>query len=75
MAQMTDVTKIELAKALKAVKKAAGHWEKCLLVQLEGIGRFDETATQQARQAYSDAQGDVLLLLSGGSTNGGLLEE
>jgi len=72
---MNDATKIELAKALKAVSKAAGHWGKCLTVQLDGIGRFDESAANQAREDYRDAQGEVLLLLSGGNTNGGLLEE
>lgn len=49
---LPDGTKAELAEALAAVRKAAAHWQKCLLVQIEGIGRFDATACRLAARRY-----------------------
>lgn len=53
---LPDDSKVALAKQLAEVRKRAGRVQKCLLVQLEGTGRFDAHAT---RSAWGDYQAAV----------------
>lgn len=61
---MLDATKEQVAAALGAVRKAASHWQKCLLVSIEGIGQYDVSAVRAARDAYEQSVANVSSILA-----------
>jgi hypothetical protein len=52
---LPDTAKEELIEALGVVKKTAGHYQRCLGVQIRAEGRFDPQATRAAADRYRRA--------------------
>jgi hypothetical protein len=70
-----DATKVELVKALKTVEARARHWRRCLLVELEGVGRYDPLAVRTARDRYAEAAASADAILSDAVPPAGLFME
>jgi hypothetical protein len=52
---LLDDAKVAMAKKLQEVEAKSRHVRKCLLVELEGYGRFNAHAVRAAWEAYQGA--------------------
>lgn len=64
MREPLDATKQQLADALAEVNKAGLRWKRCLLVGIEGYGRYDHSAAEEARAEWEHACDNVRSILS-----------
>lgn len=55
MRQIPDDSKTLLCKKLQAAEACSRRLRKCLLCQLDGIGRYDQSAVNGAHEEYLGA--------------------
>jgi hypothetical protein len=72
--ELPNAAKEELAEALGEITKAAGKWKKCLMCEIDGVGRFDLTATKFAEGAFRRALATVEEITGDEVAPRGLLE-